>query len=73
MDAYDLQFEDGTFDFIFGDIILHHLNMVPALDEIFRALKPNGEILFFEPLDINPAGKLVRPLIKRREPPKNNH
>ncbi|MFT4578483.1 MAG: ubiquinone/menaquinone biosynthesis C-methylase UbiE [Nitrospinales bacterium] len=65
MDAHDLQFEDGTFDFVFGDAILHHLNMAPALDEIFRVLKPNGKILFIEPLDINPVGKLVRSLTKK--------
>ena len=53
MDAHDLQFEDETFDFIYGNGILHHLNMVPALD-------------------INPIGKLVRYLTKRREPPKND-
>ena len=65
MDAHDLQFEDGTFDFVFGDAILHHLNMAPALGEIFRVLKPNGKILFVEPLDINPVGKLVRSLTKK--------
>jgi ubiquinone/menaquinone biosynthesis C-methylase UbiE len=65
MDAYDLQFEDGTFDFFFGGIILHRLNMVPALDKIFRISKPNGKILFIEPLDLNPVGKLVRPLTKK--------
>jgi ubiquinone/menaquinone biosynthesis C-methylase UbiE len=65
MDAHDLQFEDETFDFVYGDAILHHLNMTPALDEIFRVLKPNGKILFVEPLDINPVGKLVRSLTKK--------
>ena len=53
MDAHDLQFKNETFDFVYGDAILHHLNMVPALD-------------------INPIGKLVRYLTKRREPPKND-
>jgi ubiquinone/menaquinone biosynthesis C-methylase UbiE len=65
MDAHNLQFEDETFDFVYGDAILHHLNMVPALDEIFRVLKPNGKILFVEPLDINPVGKIVRSLTKK--------
>ena len=65
MDAHDLQFEDETFDFVFGDAILHHLNMVPALDEILRVLKPNGKILFVEPLDVNPVGKLIRSLTKK--------
>ena len=65
MDAHDLQFENETFDMVFGCAILHHLNMVPALDEIFRVLKPEGKILFVEPLDLNPVGKLVRSLTKK--------
>ena len=65
MDAHDLQFENETFDMVFGCAILHHLNMVPALDEIFRILKPEGKILFVEPLDLNPVGKLVRSLTKK--------
>jgi hypothetical protein len=39
--------------------------MAPALDEIFRVLKPNGKILFVEPLGINPVGKLLRSLKKK--------
>ena len=65
MDAHDLQFENETFDMVFGAAILHHLNMVPALDEIFRVLKPEGKILFVEPLDMNPVGKLVRSITKK--------
>ena len=65
MDAHDLQFEDETFDMVFGAAILHHLNMAQALDEIFRVLKPNGKILFVEPLDMNPVGKIVRSLTKK--------
>ena len=65
MDAHDLKFEDETFDMVFGAAILHHLNMVPALDEICRVLKPNGKILFAEPLDMNPVGKFVRALTKK--------
>ena len=65
MDAHDLQFENKTFDIVFGAAILHHLNIVRALDEIFRVLKPEGEILFVEPLGMNPVGKLVRSLTKK--------
>ena len=39
--------------------------MASVLDEIFRVLKPNEKILFVEPLDINPVGKLVRSLTKK--------
>ena len=65
MDAHDLQFENETFDMVFGSAILHHLNMVPALDEIYRVLKPEGKIFFVEPLDMNPFGKLVRSITKK--------
>jgi len=55
-----LEFEDESFDMVFGDAILHHLNFVEALDEIRRVLKPGGRILFCEPLGSNPVGKIVR-------------
>ncbi|HKZ80737.1 MAG TPA: class I SAM-dependent methyltransferase [Pyrinomonadaceae bacterium] len=60
MDANHLEFEDESFDMVFGDAILHHLNFVEALDEIRRVLKPGGRILFCEPLGSNPVGKIVR-------------
>ena len=65
MDAHNLEFSDESFDFVFGAAILHHLNMVTALNEIHRVLKPNGKILFVEPLDMNPVGKIVRSLTKK--------
>ena len=65
MDAHNLQFEDESFDFVFGAAILHHLNMVTVLNEIHRVLKPNGKILFVEPLDMNPVGKIIRSLTKK--------
>jgi SAM-dependent methyltransferase len=60
MDAHSLEFEDESFDFVYGCAILHHLDYNRALDEICRVLKPGGKILFAEPLGINPVGKLVR-------------
>ncbi len=62
MDAHQLEYEDETFDVVFGRSILHHLNFDRALQEIHRVLKPQGKILFVEPLGINPVGKLVRAL-----------
>lgn len=62
MDAHNLEFPDGTFDIIFGNAILHHLNFETALKELYRVLKPDGEIVFVEPLARNPVGKLVRRL-----------
>jgi len=65
MDAHNLRFEDESFDFVFGAAILHHLDMVTALNEIHRVLRPDGKILFVEPLDMNPVGKIVRSLTKK--------
>lgn len=60
MDAHSLEFENESFDYVYGCAILHHLDYVQALDEICRVLKPGGRVLFVEPLGINPVGKLVR-------------
>lgn len=62
MDANDLQFEDNSFDVVYGGGILHHLQFQRALDEVRRVLRPGGAMVFEEPLNINPVGKLVRAL-----------
>lgn len=62
MDANELKFADDSFDMVIGNAILHHLDFTRALDEIKRVLKPNGKMLFVEPLGINPVGKIVRAL-----------
>jgi ubiquinone/menaquinone biosynthesis C-methylase UbiE len=62
MDANNLEFADESFDMVIGSSILHHLDFVRALDEIQRVLKPQGRMLFVEPLDNNPIGKIVRAL-----------
>lgn len=62
MDAHSLEFEDNSFDTVFGFGILHHLDYARALDEIRRVLRPGGRMIFNEPLDVNPVGVLVRRL-----------
>ena len=65
MDAHTLEFEDGTFDLVFGTGILHHLDLKVAISEVKRVLKPGGQAIFFEPLGTNPVGNLVRVLTPR--------
>ncbi|MEM7133560.1 MAG: class I SAM-dependent methyltransferase [Chloroflexota bacterium] len=60
MDAHKLDFNDNEFDLVFGSAMLHHLDLHVALREIQRVLKPNGKIVFYEPLGINPVSKVVR-------------
>lgn len=60
MDGHNMEFPDNHFDIVFGNGILHHLEMEKALIEIKRVLKPTGKIVFAEPLDINPALIAIR-------------
>lgn len=60
MDAHQLDFEDNSFDVVFGAAILHHLDLEQSLREIQRVLKPGGVMFFAEPMDMNPVGRVVR-------------
>lgn len=62
-----LDFEDGSFDVVIGSSILHHLNLNPALKEVYRVLKRGGGIVFTEPNMFNPQIWLERniPFIRK--------
>lgn len=65
MDAMDMTFENGTFDLVIGEGILHHLDLDRSYGEISRVLKPGGKAIFMEPLGHNPAIWLFRTLTPR--------
>jgi ubiquinone/menaquinone biosynthesis C-methylase UbiE len=52
--AEQLPFDDAVFDAVFGQQILHHLELDAAIPEIVRVLRPNGRAVFLEPLIHNP-------------------
>lgn len=61
MDAHQLDFENESFDIIFGNGILHHLPCLErAIGEIKRVLKESGYAVFLEPLGMNPFVNLFR-------------
>lgn len=60
MNAEELAFRDGTFDLVCGRAILHHLDLERVLRELVRTLKPEGRLVFIEPLGHNPAINLFR-------------
>lgn len=60
--AENLPFKDGAFDLVFGNGVLHHVDLIPALKEIRRVLKPGGKAAFIEPLKHNPVIGLYRHL-----------
>lgn len=49
-----LEYENDSFDCVCGCSILHHLPLRPALEEIYRVLRPGGTIWFSEPNMLNP-------------------
>jgi len=49
-----LRFKDEMFDAVVGSSTLHHIDLIPALQEFNRVLKPGGFITFTEPNMLNP-------------------
>lgn len=52
--AERLPFRDGSFEGVWGNAVLHHLELEPAAAELARVLKPGGRAVFCEPWGENP-------------------
>jgi ubiquinone/menaquinone biosynthesis C-methylase UbiE len=48
-DAERLPFTAGSFDRIWGNAVLHHLDLGTAAREMYRVLRPGGRAVFCEP------------------------
>jgi ubiquinone/menaquinone biosynthesis C-methylase UbiE len=59
-DAEQLPFADASFDIIWGNAILHHLDLHQAAAELLRVLRPGGVAVFCEPWGGNPVLEFVR-------------
>lgn len=59
-DGERLPYEDGQFDYVFGNAISHHLELGKCLPEIARVLKPGGRAAFCEPSAENPLTTAYR-------------
>jgi SAM-dependent methyltransferase len=53
-DAERLPFADGSFARVWGNAILHHLDLPRAAQELQRILRPSGRAVFCEPWGENP-------------------
>ncbi len=53
-DGERLPFADGAFDRVWGNAVLHHLDLERAGRELFRVLRPGGVAVFCEPWGENP-------------------
>ncbi len=58
-DGSHIPFPDDSFQYIFGNAILHHIPLRQCLPEIARVLKPGGRAAFCEPFGKNHAIKLI--------------
>jgi SAM-dependent methyltransferase len=59
-DGERLPFADNSFDRIWGNAILHHLELHRAARELVRVLRPGGVAVFCEPWGENPLLTLAR-------------
>ena len=59
-DGEELPFPDAEFDAVWGNAILHHLDLARAGRELFRVMKPGVIAVFCEPWGGNPALALAR-------------
>lgn len=71
-DGSHIPFPDDSFQYIFGNAILHHIPLRQCLPEIARVLKPGGRAAFCEPFGKNHAIKLIA-LIKANHSKKDLH
>lgn len=59
-DGHRLPFADRSFDRVWGNAVLHHLDLNIAAPELFRVLRPGGWAVFCEPWAENPLLRLAR-------------
>ncbi len=60
MDAENLTFKDDSFNIVYGNGILHHLELEHMFRELNRILSPGGSAIFIEPLGHNILINLYR-------------
>jgi SAM-dependent methyltransferase len=53
-DGERLPFAEASFDLVWGNAVLHHLDLFKAATELRRVLKPGGVAVFCEPWGENP-------------------
>lgn len=59
-DGQRLPFTDASFDRVWGNAILHHLDLAQAGSELRRVLRPGGVAVFCEPWGDNPLLNFAR-------------
>lgn len=66
--AHDIPLPDASVDVVFGNAILHHLDLDLTAREVHRVLKPGGRAIFKEPIRNSRIVAFLRNLIPIRQP-----
>jgi SAM-dependent methyltransferase len=66
-DGQRLPFADASFDRVWGNAVLHHLDIDIAGRELFRVLRPGGLAVYCEPWGENPLLRWARRRLPYRE------
>jgi SAM-dependent methyltransferase len=61
--------ENDEFDLIYGNGVLHHVNLENAIPELARVLRPMGRGCFIEPLPYNPLINVYRRIAREVRTP----
>lgn len=69
MAAEDLKFKNNYFDFVFGNGVLHHVDISKTIKEVHRVLKKGGLAIFVEPLTYNPLINIYRTIADKVRTP----
>lgn len=69
MVAENLKFKANSFDYVFGNGVLHHVVPNLALKEVHRVLKKGGVAAFVEPLEHNPVINIYRNIAEKVRTP----
>jgi SAM-dependent methyltransferase len=59
-DAQEMPFAGASFDRVWGNAVLHHLDLERAAGELRRVLRPGGVAVFCEPWGQNPLLRWAR-------------
>ena len=59
---------DESVDVVFGQAVLHHLDLTRSAAEVYRVLRPGGRAIFKEPIRESKLIRAIRPLIPYRQP-----
>lgn len=64
MTAETIEYPDASFDVVYGNGVLHHVDFHKAVKEASRVLKSGGTAIFIEPLSYNPVINVYRHIAK---------